>query len=422
LFALPTGHPPPSWKVRTYLTAPSLPEHLDPEIRRCLHPTPEEMQEALRQEALSQEVMMRQRGKPIYCIPRLLRKILHLMETHFEKLQPRRVREGPIGSAEPDQETLSLQPRAPSAEMWLAQIIQDWHPDIIHTLGLEPASFFYLSVRNSLEDANSYKWIAQARGGPDLALHRLLPNYSDRISHVLKACDQFIADNQQNYGYALEMGLERQKITPLGVIPGTGGVDVDSLTQGTIVPPSQRQRIVLWPKAYECPQSKAVPVFEAIRLSWETIQPCVFYMSAVVQEEIHMWHRTLPAEIREHCQLLERIPRDELLRLMTRSRVLLAPSLSDGVPNTLYEAMAVGTFPIVSPLETIGALVENKRNVLFARNLYPEEMAMALRTAMNDDALVDSAAERNLDLVRQLADRKYIGPKVIEYYEHLAGL
>jgi hypothetical protein len=39
---------------------------------------------------------------------------------------------------------------------------------------------------------------------------------------------------------------------------------------------------------------------------------------------------------------------------------------------------------------------------------------------MSDDALVDEAAKRNLEVVRRRADRSKIGPRVVEYYEGLA--
>jgi len=82
--------------------------------------------------------------------------------------------------------------------------------------------------------------------------------------------------------------------------------------------------------------------------------------------------------------------------------------------------MACGAFPIVSPLETIFPVVENERNVLFARTLYPDEIAAALTRAMTDDALVDAAAQRNLEVVRRVANRETIRARVIEYYESLA--
>jgi len=59
--------------------------------------------------------------------------------------------------------------------------------------------------------------------------------------------------------------------------------------------------------------------------------------------------------------------------------------------------------------------------VLFARNLYPDDIARALERAMCDDVLVDRAAEANLVVVRRLADREVIGPRVREWYMQLAS-
>ena len=229
LFGLPNGFPPASWKVRTYLTAPYLSQgrSLDPETRKCLIIPPEVVRQELEAlnlevgaldlevEAQKQEVrtvsqeleirnqevlalrqeMLRMRN-PVYWIKRRFPKIFGPSDDIFE--QP--LRDGASVETPPVE---SRFPWASSPEMCLAQIIQDWRPDIIHTLGLEPASFLYLDVRSSLERTDDCKWIAQARGGPDLALHRLLPQYSERIGNVLTQCDQFIADNQQNYDYVL---------------------------------------------------------------------------------------------------------------------------------------------------------------------------------------------------------------------------
>ena len=88
--------------------------------------------------------------------------------------------------------------------------------------------------------------------------------------------------------------------------------------------------------------------------------------------------------------------------------------------SILLVAVAGGSFPILSTLETITHWVENERNVLFARNLYPQEIAQTLCRAMTDDDLVNLAAMRNIEIVSRIADRSKIRPRVIEYYEMLA--
>jgi hypothetical protein len=87
----------------------------------------------------------------------------------------------------------------------------------------------------------------------------------------------------------------------------------------------------------------------------------------------------------------------------------------------MFEAMATGAFPILSPLETIRPLVRDGTNTLFARNLYPDEIGQALVRAMTDDALVDGAAAKNLALVRELADRTAIRPRVLGLYDSVAA-
>jgi glycosyltransferase involved in cell wall biosynthesis len=315
---------------------------------------------------------------------------------------------------------VNLPPPPPRPGEWLAKVIQTWQPDVIHTLGLDFASYFYLEARKRFDLANIGRWVVQVRGGPDLALHRYMPEYADKIRAVMQECDGLIADNASNYDYAVEMGLAPKKRSPLGVVPGTGGMHIEQLSQALSTLPSQRPRIILWPKAYNCPQSQAMPVFEAFKLAWERIEPCEVAMLCSGQSEIHMWFHTLPEKMQRDIHLYDRIPRTEVLDLMARSRVMLAPSMLDGVPNVLYEAMASGAFPIVSPLETITPLVKDEENVLFARNLYPHEITEALVRAMNDDQLVDAAAERNLELARRVADRAKIGPRVLAYYRGLA--
>ena len=400
LFALPTpgGIPPEDWKVRTYVTADTCPK-LDKDTRVSLYSL-----------------------NPVRWRDRILRKILRktgLVPLFLDDTKEKRWLAQIIRRWRPYVvHTLELGPKE-LQERWLAQIIRCWRPDIIHTLGLDPAGYFYFRVCSRLELTGIGKWVLQLRGGSDLTLSRLDPEASIRIGRVLRECDQLVSDNEQNFDFALEMGARKEQISPLGTVPGTGGVDVTPLAQSWHDFPSSR-RIILWPKAYECPWSKALPVFEALNLAWDRIQPCELYMLAM-NAETRMWYWALPERIRQFCHAEDRIPRDKVLELMVQARVMLAPSLVDGTPNSMFEAMAAGAFPIVSPLETMQPLVENEQNVLFARNLYPYDIAEALCRAMSDDALVDSAAEINLKLVRRVADRSEIRPRVIEYYERLAA-
>jgi len=372
LFSVQDGYPPADWWAPTYLTTLYPPEKLNTKIRQSLHPIPEAWYAY--DEACS-------RGNSAIQIPK---------------------------------------PQAESAEAWLAEIIQDWRPDVIHTLGLDPAGYFFDSVRSKYELGEYYgKWVVQLRGGSDLALTHLDPETFKKISPILLECDQIVSDNLVNLEYARSTGCREEQFSILNPIPGTGGIDIE-LLQGissAYGKPSSRN-LILWPKSYETIWSKAVPVLEALRLAWPDLPQCTVQLLAA-NSETRGWYNALPAQIKARCQISGGVPRMTVLELMAQARVVLGPSLVDGVPNILYEAMATGSFPIVSPLETIMPVVRNEKNVLFARNLYPEEIATALIRAMKDDDLVDRASSENLELVSKLADRSRLKPKVVAYYESL---
>jgi glycosyltransferase involved in cell wall biosynthesis len=302
-------------------------------------------------------------------------------------------------------------------EQWLAGVIRSWRPHIIHTFSLD-AAMFYFDVRKAYDFGHTGKWVLQARGGADLAWSHLDPELRPRIGEVLRACDQFLSDNTQNFRIARELGVREEQLSSMGTVPGTGGIDLKVLSarwQGK----TSTRRVILWPKVYEWPWSKALPIYEALKLAWDRIQPCEVEMLATTPEA-RMYFWTLPEHMREACRLRERVPRSEALDAMTRARVMLAPSLVDGTPNSMFEAMAAGALPIVSPLETIRPLVKDEHNVLFARNLYPDEIAAALVRAMTDDRLVDQAAQRNLELVSLIANRDEVRTRVVKFYQSLA--
>jgi glycosyltransferase involved in cell wall biosynthesis len=305
------------------------------------------------------------------------------------------------------------------AKLWLARIIKDWRPDIIHTLGLDPAGELYFNARRDYELAGIGKWVLQLRGGSDLTLPSQDPERRKVIAPVLQACDQLLADNPWNFEVVQALGVRTDQLSRIGIVPGTGGIDIESLSENWPAAPSSR-RLILWPKVYEGPWGKVLPILEALKLCWEQLQPCELHMLSLNAEaRTYFW--TLPEHIRQGCHLYDRIPRQQVLDLMKRARVMLAPSLVDGVPNSMYEAMAAGALPIVSPLETIRPVVEPERNVLFARNLFPAEIASALLRAMTDDALVERMAKENLQLVSRIANRREIQPRVVRFYQELAA-
>ena len=81
----------------------------------------------------------------------------------------------------------------------------------------------------------------------------------------------------------------------------------------------------------------------------------------------------------------------------------------------------MGALPIQSDTQSTAEWITDGRNGILARSNNPEEIAAALRRALQDDELVDRAAGANLELMKERLDIAAVRPKVIDMYRHVAA-
>jgi glycosyltransferase involved in cell wall biosynthesis len=82
--------------------------------------------------------------------------------------------------------------------------------------------------------------------------------------------------------------------------------------------------------------------------------------------------------------------------------------------------MIMGAFPIQSYTSCADEWIENGKTGLIVPPEDPEIIAVAIRRALTDDALVDSAAEENMRVATERLDQSIIQPQVIAMYEKVA--
>ena len=303
-----------------------------------------------------------------------------------------------------------------SLEKSLRSVIRRFSPDAVHTLGLFIAATLYLEIA---KDFPNITWIVQVRGGPDLELNEQDELKKERILQIFSSARYIICDSETNYARVSQYPNTAGKF-PLGVISGTGGMDIRNMLRGKARPTLKTNRLIVFPKAYEALSSKATPVLEAIDIAWDQIKPVQFRFLWMNQPELISWmKKTLRPEILESITTYQRLARNEALEHISEAQVLLAPSLMDGIPNSMLEAMTVGTIPIVSPLEPIQSLVNGSENVIFARNLYPEEIAKALIEALDDGSTNEKRVNSNFDLIVARYDRTVISTNLVHFYKNL---
>ena len=113
------------------------------------------------------------------------------------------------------------------------------------------------------------------------------------------------------------------------------------------------------------------------------------------------------------------VPHDEMLRLHGSARISIGLSIGDAISTSLLEAMAMGSFPIQSRTSCGDEWIKCGESGILVHPEDPAEIARAIRRAIEDDALVDRAAEINERTTIERLDGSVIRGQAIAAYERV---
>ena len=120
--------------------------------------------------------------------------------------------------------------------------------------------------------------------------------------------------------------------------------------------------------------------------------------------------------IRSRTKLWPRLSQAQLWTLFQKSQVFVSPSVHDGTPNSLLEAMACGCFPVVGNTESMKEWVQTGVNGLLVDATDAHSMADAIVQAINQPALRKEAAKFNAKLIAERAAYAPNMARVEEFY------
>jgi glycosyltransferase involved in cell wall biosynthesis len=112
----------------------------------------------------------------------------------------------------------------------------------------------------------------------------------------------------------------------------------------------------------------------------------------------------------------------ELVSLLQKAAVMVSPSITDGTPNSMLEAMACGVFPGMSDLESIREWINPGQNGLLFDPARPQDLIRCLKTALDDVSLRQRAQGMNMELIRERADFWQVMPEARRFIARVAGL
>ncbi|MBZ9632362.1 glycosyltransferase family 4 protein [Salegentibacter sp. LM13S] len=286
--------------------------------------------------------------------------------------------------------------------------IKEIEPDVVHSFILQSAVFPLLGV---MQKKTAVKWIFSAWGN-DLFYGQQLQRQSIEMKLALPCLHFMFADCTRDYFVARKHGFKGEY---LGTYPTGGGYRLHKYQKSTY-PFESKKCIII--KGYQDNLGRCNTVLEAL----EKLKAELFNFKIIVfgaNEKVEKFAKKNGIYFWDNFELYFHIPHKEVLELMGKSKIYIGNNISDGLPNTLLEAIIMKCFPIQSnPGGASSELIADGYNGLLIEN--PEssiEIKDLVVRAIKDENLMKNAIEHNSKYIVPKLEREYIRKQVLEKYK-----
>ena len=211
---------------------------------------------------------------------------------------------------------------------------------------------------------------------------------------------------------------------PATVLPGAGGVERELFHPGHADPNLRRDlkiaddaQVVFNPRGFRDYVRndvffRAIP--EVLKRHPKTVFVCAGMRSNPMADK---WLRQF--SIHDNVRLLPSIPRRKMAELFRLASVAVSPSVHDGTPNTLLEAMASGCFPVAGDIESVREWITNEVNGLLCDPTDPESLASAMTRALAEQQMRNHGQKLNLGLIVERAEYGKVMQQAEDFYMSL---
>lgn len=282
-------------------------------------------------------------------------------------------------------------------------------PDVVHSFALHISCTPILSVMKKHSDL---KWIYSAWGN-DLFYHQNILKYRLGILEVLPCLDYMFSDCYRDKNLAFKLGFKGEF---LGVFPGGGGFSLNAIDKPLQMPEIRHGILV---KGYQSKMHRGINILKALEKFEQIPKVTIFSANKILMNYIRE-SKILKEKDFVIFTAQQSLNHTDLCRMMNQHLIYIGNNLSDGMPNTLLEAICFGAFPIQSnPGGASAEIITHGENGLLIDNCEDiEEIYSCLKTALSDMELVNKAYSINLGL-RERFEFQTIKYKVLEKYNQL---
>jgi glycosyltransferase involved in cell wall biosynthesis len=277
---------------------------------------------------------------------------------------------------------------------FLARLIIRHKPAVIHFHEMQHGAYIFNLIVSYKGIPNNSRNVISTWGS-DLNLYSWLNEHKSQISSCLRWVDVLTAERQSELKDAQRLGFIGEFRAPVYI---TLGHTIEELTE--VSKPSSRTIILV--KGYQDNPGRALNalcVVSKLKNELKDFKVLVYSASESVRAQVEILRNRELMDI----SVLPRVTYGQMQEYFGKTRVSISLAMSDGLPGALVEAMQAGAFPIQSENSAAGEFLIQGKSGFIVDPWDLDSIQEALRQALSDNVLVDSASTIN----RKILHEKY---------------
>ncbi len=305
----------------------------------------------------------------------------------------------------------------PAHRKQFLRLVNEINPDLVHALRIPFEGMLAGSSPLRLPLVVSI-W------GNDLTLHASGSPFMARLTRqTLERADGLVADTQRDIRLGSEWGFSGSK--PNLVVPGGGGVRTEKIDEArqttsleTLPASLPDAPIVVNPRGQRPGSLRQDMFFQSIPHVLAKFPNAVFICPSLIDDiESRRWVDSLG--ISSSTWLWPHLDQSHLWALLGKAQVYVSPSLHDGMPNSLLEAMASGCFPVVGNIESMREWIEPGVNGELVDAGSALALAGGIIKALEMPSYRSTARNKNALIIAERAEYRHCMAMVEAFYERI---
>jgi hypothetical protein len=284
----------------------------------------------------------------------------------------------------------------------LRRVINKFEPNILHAVETQGAGYISLEALGNVEKK---PFFILTLWGSDLFWFRKFDRHKLRLMSLLPLVDLLSMECERDVEIARDLGFTGSLFPPF---PVTGGYEIADGPNSNVKTKTSARRMILV-KGHTRFVGRGTQALHAIEeLSRQLVgyQVIVYSADPKAKRLANLIAKRSGLSIKVFGR--GQIAHQDLLEMFESARIYVGISLSDGISVSLQEAMVCGAFPIQTDTSCAGEWIVQEKSGFIVKPNDHNGLVESIRTALEDDDLVDSAAQINYEVAHKRLDKSKV--------------